>query len=159
MDEALIRFAQMPTGTSHPQDLKNLKECVVSRCAPMLSIQHTHHVFPHQLCLQMQLYATAKICSNKGMLISKCVSAALPSFALQHCSRYVASGIATLAEYIAAEILELSGNVARHLGRWRLRVSHIKVPLLQRCSPFRYIGMLCDACLNSKLFKMTQSYE
>jgi hypothetical protein len=118
--------------------------------------KHKHPIFAQQLCLQLELYATAEVCSNKGMAISKCVSAALPSFALQHCSRYVASGIAAVAEYIAAEILELSGNVARDHRKRFISVSHIKV---QRCSPFRYIGMLCDACLHSKLFKTTQSYE
>jgi hypothetical protein len=78
-----------------------------------------------------------------GMQISRCVSAALSIFTFQHFSSYVASGITAVAEYIAAEILEVSGNTARDNRKTVITVPFIKVQLLQHRCQFRYIGMTC----------------
>jgi hypothetical protein len=53
----------------------------------------------------------------------------------------VALGISAIAEFIAAEILQVSGAAARGHRKRFTTVSHIKVLLLQRCYQLRYIGM------------------
>ncbi len=42
---------------------------------------------------------------------------------------YTAVGIAAVAEYIAAELLEVGGNVTERRGKTVIKVSHFKVVL------------------------------
>jgi len=55
----------------------------------------------------------------------------------------VASGISAVAEYTAAEILELSGNAARARRKSFITVPFIKVRLLYYRFLFRYIVIAC----------------
>jgi hypothetical protein len=60
----------------------------------------------------------------------------------------VASGISAVAEYTAAEILELAGNAARDNRKSFITVPFIKVRLLCYRFLFRYIGMACFVTLD-----------